>query len=55
MPHLRHRALVLHPLIALLALATGSSLHAESQAQKPNFVILLADDISSDRSTNSTI
>jgi len=48
MPHLRHRALVLHPLIALLALATGSSLHAESQAQKPNFVILLADDISSD-------
>jgi len=39
---------VLHPLIALLALATGSSLHAESQAQKPNFVILLADDISSD-------
>ena len=39
---------MLHPLIALLALATGSSLHAESQAQKPNFVILLADDISSD-------
>ena len=48
MPHLRHRALALHPLIALLALTAGSSLHAESQAQKPNFVILLADDISSD-------
>lgn len=36
------------PLLGLMALVSANVLHAEERPQQPNFVILLADDISSD-------